>query len=94
MADQEKLNAAVELFTKNPFYKEKLDGAPSKECREYIALGFYWSAFIDADDYQADKKRLEDAMTVEDWEYLLKYTGNDPMHAFITNKIKALRNTT
>ena len=95
MVNQEKIDAAVEFFTgNNDFYKEKYEGAPSDECREKIALGFYFSTFWDEahedEEYFKLRDEIESKLTLEDWKYLAKYQGNNPGMAKIMQKIKEL----
>ena len=95
MVSNEKLNAAVEFFTENnDFYKEKYENAPSEECKKKIALGFYFSTFWDDahedEDFFRLSDEIDDKLTLEDWEYLLKYQGNNPGRAKIKQRIREL----
>lgn len=95
MVDKNKIKAAVEFFTENnEFYKKKYEEAPSDECREKIALGFYFSTFWDDahedEDFFRLSDQIDDKLSLEDWEYLLKYQGNNPGRVKIKQKIKEL----
>ena len=92
--DKKKVNAAVEFFTRNPYWKKMYEEAPSDKCRERIALTFYYSTFFDeanADGTWAEAmKAAEDALKLEDWKYLLKYQGNNPGKLMIRKRIEEL----
>ena len=92
--DKKKVNAAVEFFTRNPYWKKMYEEAPSDKCRERIALTFYYSTFFDeanADGTWVEAmKSAEDELKLEDWKYLLKYQGNNPGKLMIRKRIEEL----
>ena len=98
MVDKEKLDAAVEFFCQNDFWKQVYEEAPSDNCRKYYALHFYFSTFWDDahedEDYFRSCDETEDLLNLEDWKYLLKYQGNNPGVIKIRQKIRELSENT
>lgn len=92
--DKSKVEAAKELFSENSYLNDMYENAPSEECKERIALTFYYSTFWDEahDDEEFFKalQDVEDKLDVEDWKYLLKYQGNNPGRVKIKQKIREL----
>ena len=92
--DKSKVNAAVEFFTENPYWKEIYENAPSEECKKHIALNFYYSTFFDEarDDEEFFKlsEDVDNSLSLDDWKYLLKYQGNNPGVVKIKEKIREL----
>ena len=88
--DEKKIKKALIEFCKNPFWKEKYDNAPSEYCKKYVALGFYYSdnmGYIsDYEEYKAERNRLEERFTKEDWQHLYRYEGNNPRKAYYKSK--------
>ena len=96
--DRNKINAAVEFFTNNEYYRKKYDEAPSDTCRERIALEFYFSTFWDEahddENFFRMNNEVESRLDLTDWKYLLKYQGNNPGIIKIKQKIRELEQAT
>lgn len=94
MVDKKKLDAAVEFFCQNDFWKKVYEEAPSDECKEHYALDFYFSTFWDDAHEDEDFFKMSDEneakLNLEDWKYLLQYQGNNPGRVKIKQKIKEL----
>ena len=89
MVDEEKIQKAVETFCKNPYWQKYYDDAPSDACRRKIALDFCRSLFFEPKEREPFEEAEKD-FTVDDWKYLLKYCGNNPLYTKYKNKIKEL----
>lgn len=89
MIDQNEVQECLREWLNNPYWAEYYEGAPSEECKRYIELDFYYS---DTEDEEAAKEMdaMEGNLTVKDWKWLLKYSGDDPNKARIMNKIREL----
>ena len=92
-----KVDAAVEFFVRNPFWRKFYENAPSEPCRRRVALDFYFSTFWDdAHEDEAffrEMEKTEAELGLEDWKYLLKYQGNNPGRVKIRKKIEELSGT-
>lgn len=93
--NEKKVNAALTEFCKNPYWKEKYDNAPSEDCKRYIALGFYYSDNLgeipDYEEYKAEREKLEEKFTKDDWQYLYKYEGNNPRKSYYKKKMDEMQ---
>ena len=93
--DQEKWSKSLEKYLKNPSWKERYENAPSKECKDYWAYTFYYSAYFDpnaedASDFEELKNYYYDRLSVEDWKYIRDNIGNSPFVVYINQRIKEL----
>ncbi len=99
MIDEEKLKIAVSEFTKNPYWKAKLDEAPTELSKRDTELDFYYSFYFgklsDTERKEVDSEgdRLKNSFGLADWEHALKYCGHNPFHAICTRKIAELSRT-
>ncbi|MCD8306864.1 MAG: hypothetical protein LUD51_01345 [Clostridia bacterium] len=91
MLDEKKVQQAVKKFCRKPYWREQYESAPTPLSKRYVALQFYWSTFLDATDYIEEKQRLEDTMGLEDWEFLLGITGNNPFRSVCVRKIEEFK---
>lgn len=86
------MSEAVALFCQNPYWQEYYDGAVSERLQEWVGCQFLLSQDPEClDEVVAAMKRLEEEFTVEEWEYVYKYTGNNPFKGSVRRKIEALR---
>lgn len=70
---------AVALFRRNPYWREYYDGAPTERLKEWIGYQFYYSSSgIPEDEVVECMRRLEEELNWQEWEYLLRYAGNNP----------------
>ncbi len=96
MIDENKVKVAVEEFTKNPYWKEELETAPSELSKRYTELGFCFSWYFgkiptaERDEILAERDNLKHQFGLEDWKHTLKYCGHNPFHAVCVEKIKEL----
>lgn len=97
MIDVNDVRQAVELFLQNPYWREYYDGVPTECLKEWVGYQFLLSREAESlepgsqEEVVAAMKRLEEEFTVEEWEYIYKYTGNNPYKATVQRKIEALR---
>ena len=91
--NEKKVTKAVAELCENPHWKEKYDNAPSEDCKRYVALGFYYSDNLgeipDYEEYKAEREKLEERFTKEDWQHLYKYEGNNPRKSFYKQKMES-----
>lgn len=73
-----------------PYRKKVYDEAPSDAARRHCELDFYNSWYIESRDGIAEQRRIEKDLTLDDWEYLLKYSANNPFRAKCIENIKRL----
>lgn len=76
---------AYETFLANPHYREEYENAPSEVCREYIAYQFCGSTFEYPDD-SSYQDCLFDKMSAEDFLYMSKYVGNNPLKGYFLKR--------
>ena len=98
MIEKEKLDAAVRVFTNNPYWKKMYDEAPSENCKEKVSLMFYYSLFSsmpesEKEEYRKYKAEVEDKLELKDWEHLCKYAGNNPWRGRCREMIRKLGGT-
>ena len=79
----------LKFWMENPYWKEYYEGAPSELCRAFIGLEFYFS-FYDTDASVKAMRKVEKSLTLEDWQYLYQYCGNNPRKTIIRKKIMEL----
>ncbi len=78
------MQKSVSSFVENRFWKEYLESAPSKCCKQYIKLEFYYSDISYANDEQelaAVTMSIElqkQLLSLADWKYFEGYAGNTP----------------
>lgn len=87
MKDAERLSKAVEEFSKNDYWKEYYEKAPSELCQEYIACEFSYSLYGEKKD-ATRKKAIEPDLTKADWEHLLRYAGSNQHAVAIKSKMQ------
>ncbi len=95
--DQEKERKSFEAFMKNPSWKRIYEGAPSTECKDYYRYSFYFSKYYDPDAEDASEfDKLQeyyyDKLSIQDWEYIKKNSGNSPFVGYCNERIAALKN--
>jgi len=91
--DEKMIAKAVREFRRSFTWRCYYDDAPSEACRRYIALEFYSGMDVreeDIEEADKEKKVLEAALDVKDWEHLLKYSGNNPGRVYMKNRIREL----
>lgn len=91
MINEGKVEEAVEVFLKNNYWRGYYEGAPSDKCKRYIALEFYWSYDENATDYKEEGDAMLQELTLTDWEYLYKYSGNNPWRTQCKKRIVELK---
>ncbi len=89
------MQAAVEEFTQNPFWKQYLETAPSEQCKEYIRLEFCYSSLAIAGNDERDEvaetmDKLKTGFTVADWKHLKRYAGHNPFYTECNRMIEKL----
>ena len=91
MVRQSAIENALSVYLKNPYWKKVYDDAPSEESRRHCALTFYNGWYFGSTDGVAEQRRLEKKLTLEDWQYLLKYSGNNPFRKRCRENIERLQ---
>ena len=86
MIDEEKVAETLKEWLENPYWAAYYDGAPSKACKQYVALSFYANDMEDEEAF-AEMDQLEDKLDLSDWKHLLRFSGNDPNKVKIQKKI-------
>ena len=94
--DKKKEKASFESFMRNPSWKKIYEGSPSEECKDYWRYTFYNSKYYDPDaedagDFDDMRDFYYDRLSVEDWEYIKKFSGNSPFVGYIDQRIKKLK---
>ena len=90
MANTDKIQKAVEEFTKNPHWQKYYGQAPSNGCKQHIALTFCYSLYGEPVDIKQQKEALEEDFTITDWKYLYDNAGNNPFKTKCRKKIEEL----
>lgn len=90
MVRQSAVDNALSIYLQNPYWKKVYDEAPSEESRRHCALMFYNSWYMGSKDGIAEQRRIEKNLTLEDWQYLLKYTANNPFRTKCRENIERL----
>lgn len=97
MIDEKVIKSALEEFTENPFWKEVYEAAPTDVSRRWREMEFAHSWLFYCcgkenpdDDYYREQDALEEKMCLEDWEYLYRYSGNNPFKVKSRKMIEAL----
>lgn len=88
MSQKERLEKAVQIFSKNEYWKEYYENAPSELCKEHIACEFSYSEFSVPADLERGHE-IEPDLTKDDWKYLLSYAANNQYAANLKRKMKA-----
>lgn len=88
MTQKERLAEAVQIFSKNEYWKEYYENAPSELCKEHIACEFSRSKYNVLADFKRENA-IEPNLTKTDWEYLLRYAGSNQHAASIKAKMQA-----
>lgn len=81
MFTEDSVSKAIEAFTKNAFWAEKLRKAPTG-AQKRLALSFFFSENGKQPDFNLDEYRnyrefIEDSLTVEDLDYLIENDTNE-----------------
>ena len=76
-------------WLENPHWRAYYEGAPSEKCRERIALEFLLSE-EETEETAAELDRTEAGLSLEDWRYLYRFSGNNPERKKIHDRIAAL----
>ena len=90
---EEMIRNSLELFLKNPFWREYYEKAPSEACRKYIKLDFVYSTYFGPENINELSEACEKEFTLKDWEYLCRYAGNNPFRGKCRAKIRELGGT-
>lgn len=98
MIDEEKVRFALERFLKNPYWEKVYKDAPSEITKRHTALSFYGSIFreeIDNDSEMLDEylwqlDRLEGEMNLNDWKYMYRHCGNNPLKSKFAERVRQL----
>ena len=69
MIDTQAVKENLQDWLENPSWKEVYDGAPSEECKEYIAMMFYASETEEDEAFDA-MDELESELPIRDLRYL------------------------
>ncbi len=91
MLNEEKFQQAIKEYCKDPDWKKEYDSAPTPLSRRYVALESYWSDFYNVKGWREEKQKLEDAMGLEDWEFLCWHTGVNPFRGLCMRKIEEFK---
>ncbi len=99
MLDEDMLREAVLYYTKNPSWMNVYENAPTELSRRYQALKFFYGFYDEqmeedealSEEYNRECKDLEQEMSLQDWEYLYKYSGNNPFKTKCCAKIEELK---
>lgn len=89
-AREKRIKIALNRFLKNDSWREEYENAPTDKCKRYIALSFYWSTYLDADDYKEEAESLKASFGLEDWKYLYRQSSPNPFKAFCKSRIREL----
>ena len=89
LAKNSAVSTILNEWLKNPFWREYYELAPSDKCREMIALEFMYSEY-DSREIAAEIDEKEKELTLEDWQHLYRYCGNNPSKTYIRKKIREL----
>ena len=76
-------------WLENPHWRMYYEGAPSEKCRERIALEFLLSE-DETEETAAELDRTEAELSLEDWQYLYRFSGNNPERKKIHERIIAM----
>ena len=87
---RDRIQAVLDLYLENPFWKEYYEKAPSDTCREYIKLEFYNSQYEEKELINS-KYEVEERLTLTDWKHLLHYCGNNRRREVIKRKMEDKR---
>lgn len=90
MANTDKIQKAIEEFTKNNYWKKYYELAPSDGCKQHIALTFCYSLYGEPADIKQREASLEADFSVSDWQYLYDHEGINPFKAKCKKKIEEL----
>ena len=90
MYTKKMIDDAIEHFSKNSYWKEEYETAPSDTCRERIAIDYCYSLYGNGYDDDSERDRLEAQLSLADWKHLLKYSGNNPWRGKCRQKIREL----
>lgn len=86
MPSESSLKNAVDVFCRNPYWRDEYVNAPSEICKRYIALTFYES--LHDEGTASGRQELEEKLGIEDWKHLLKFAGNNPWRTKCRKKIQ------
>ena len=76
----------LEEWLENPHWREYYESAPSDHCRLLIALEFWYSET--GSNAAVEAMRIaEEGLSLDDWQHLYKYCGNNPRKAVIHDRI-------
>ena len=94
MSKEDKMmDAAFEIYMKNPVWKKRYEDAPTEACREYLKYVFYSSQYYDPDAEDAEKfeKKQEEAeskLKLGDWIFLRDMLPSSPFAGYCNQKIR------
>ena len=78
---------ALEVFLANDNWKEYYEQAPSDACRKAIE-GEFVRSLNRLYGAEYSREALEAALGPEDWQWLYKWSGNNPQKGYIARKIR------
>lgn len=90
MEMEKMIRTSLARFLRNPYWKEYYEGASSEACRKWIELEFVYSTYFGPDNINELSEACEKEFTLEDWEYLCRYAGNNPFRGKCRAKIREL----
>lgn len=80
----------IEEFMENPYYREIIENAPSKKCREWIENSLVYGMYCGTDPNNP-KAEWENGLIADDWRYILnKIGGNTRLEPKCRKKIAEL----
>ncbi len=96
MIDEAKVQEAVAVYTRNPYWKEEWDEAPTplsrrvKELEYYSSWMFFGKKCEEHSEVTAEIKALREQFGLEDWKHELRFCGVNPYRSICVRKIKEL----
>ena len=90
-----KTQSSLNEFLKNPYWCEYYESAPTKACKRYIELEFYYSKELgktpDYNELKAERDSLEKEFTKVDWAHLYRHCANNPKKVYYRNKMDSCK---
>ena len=94
------MRKALTLYMANSYWERYYREAPTEKCRQYIECQYVdgMIAFLSMDAPEQREKawramlQVEKELTLQDWQHLLKYCGNNPRYVYIRGMIQSLEN--
>lgn len=86
----EEVDECLKEYLENEFWKKYYETAPGNLCKRYIAYEFYLSEGGD-EAAESELQAMEKRLTLEDWEHLYRFCGNNPRKAVIQQHMDELQ---